>query len=172
MGRDRCGHPSTDATGADVTSWGPVAIARFAKEVGFIGETLHDAVSLAIAASGGADHYRHNPISMPGAERQGLWATRLDQTPEGLVVDLFDPKDSARVARVLWEQSGGSFAWHPTWITNAAAAQREWVTSALTPGGKRAVPVPVVGFGDRLANMVNRANALGQILDRGHVLHD
>lgn len=157
---------------AVVTAWGPQTIAKFAQAAGFSGEALHDAVALALAASNGADHYRHNPVAHPGAERRGLWAIRVDQVPFGITADLFDPENNAMVTQALWHESGGAFSWHPTWINGAAARERQWVTPALRGRTDDGRVVHAHGFGDVLARMVARANAYGMRLDTGQLIDD
>lgn len=156
---------------ADVTSWGPKPIADWAQAAGFKGEALHDAVALALAVSNGADHYAHNPITAPGAERRGLWGIRCDEVPDGMVVDLFKPRHNAAVARALWEASGGSFAWHPTWINGAATNLRPVVVAGLTRRGVVRGPVSRLGFSDQLAHAVSAANAFAQVSDYGEMPH-
>lgn len=144
-------------------------MARFARGVGFEGETLHDAVALALAASGGADHYAYNPISAPGAERRGLWAIRLDELPEGLEGDLFDPAHNARVARALWALSSQSFDWHPAWINGQAAMRRAYVPQALAGNQRHSDSVPVLSYREHMGRLLARAQAFGQTLDTGRV---
>lgn len=168
VGRRDC---HRDFTGGVVTAWGPHVVARFARAAGFNGEALHDAVALAMAASGGADHYSHNPIAHPGAERRGLWAIRVDQVPTELAADLFDGADNARVARRLWEDSGGAFSWHPTWINGAAAREREWTVRALTQRNALGGIRELRPFSDALGHMIAVANAYGLKLQTGQV-HD
>jgi hypothetical protein len=155
----------------NVTSWGTKPIADWAQAAGFKGDALHDAVSLALAVSNGADHYAHNPITAPGAERRGLWGIRRDEVPEGLIVDLFDPRHNATVARALWEASGGAFTWHPTWINGAPANLRPVVVATLTRRGVQRGVVSRLGFSDQLAHAVSRANAFAQMSDYGEMPH-
>ncbi len=155
-----------------MTSWGPQAVAGYARRAGFNGPALHDAVALALAVSNGADHYAHNPISAPGAERRGLWAIRVDEVPDGLAVDLFKPEHSAQVARALWQASSESFGWHPGWISGAAAHLRPMVEASLTGRGIKRGPVSALGFSDQLAHAVSRAAAYGQTLDTGQMFGD
>lgn len=155
------------ATAAPVTSWGPQAVAKYAEGAGFKGDALHDAVALAMAATQGADHYRHNPAMVPGAERRGLWAIRLDEVPAARVVDLFKPEHAAAIARELWAAAGESFGWHPTWISGHAAHVRPLVVASLTGRGVKRGPVSALPFSDQLAHAVSRANAFGQVLDTG-----
>lgn len=144
-------------------------IAGYARGAGFGGEALHDAVALALAVSNGADHYAHNPISAPGAERRGLWGVRVDEVPPGMVADLFRPDECAAVVRALWEAASRSFGWHPAWIGGAAAHVRPMVVASLTGRGIRPGPVSRLAFSDQLAHAVSRANAFGQVLDTGQV---
>jgi len=152
-----------------VSTWGAQGVARFARAAGFRGESLHDAVALALAASGGADHYRYNPISAPGAERRGLWALRVDEIPAELLGDLFDPTHNGAVVRALWEASGESFAFHPTWINGQAAQRRAYVPQALRGNAKHSENVPVQSFRDHMGRLLARAQAFGQTLDTGRL---
>lgn len=159
----------TVGTDLSVSTWGAQGIARFARLVGFKGELLHDAVALALAASGGADHYAHNPISAPGAERRGLWALRVDEQPDELVGDLFDPAHNAAVARALWERSSGSFSYHPAWINGQAAQRRAYVPQALAGNAKHNENVPALSFRGHMVRLLARADAFGQTLDTGRL---
>lgn len=150
-----------------MTSWGPHAVAKYAQGAGFKGDALHDAVALALAVSNGADHWAHNPISAPGAERRGLWGIRVDEVPEDLALDLFDPTHNAQALRALWQRSGKSFGWHPAWVNGAAARVRPVVVESLTHYGRPRGVVSRLAFSDQLAHAVSRANAFGQILDTG-----
>jgi hypothetical protein len=149
--------------------WGSDAVARWATGAGWRGEALHDAVALAIAASGGADHYRSNPISTPGAERRGLWALRVDEVPAHVADDLWLPSVCAQVAHNLWSASDGSFAWHPVWISGAATAARPSVVAHLSgrsaPGGFG----PRVPFGPMLGRMMATSEAIAHATDAGRI---
>lgn len=152
-----------------MSTWGAQGVARFARAAGFKGEALHDAVALALAASGGADHYAYNPISAPGAERRGLWAVRVDEQPAELVGDLFDPSHAARVARALWEGASQSFGWHPTWINGQAAIKRAYVPQALRGNAAHADSVPVRSFSDHMVRLLARAEAFQRSTPTGQV---
>lgn len=156
---------------ADVTSWGPKPIADWAQAAGFKGEELFDAVALALAVSNGADHYAHNAITAPGAERRGLWGIRRDEVPDDMPLDLHNPQHNARVARALWVASGGSFAWHPTWINGAATNLRPRVVVTLTRRGVTPGVVSRLAFSDQLAHAVSMANAFAQTSDYGEMPH-
>ncbi len=150
-----------------MTAWGASAVRDIAAGAGWKGPALVDATALAMAASMGADHYAHNPISAPGAERRGLWAVRIDEVPDELSTDLWDPKVCAEVAHALWELSGQTFGWHPTWNNGSAARIRPAIELHLARGGKPAGPVSTMSFQTQLAHTVGRANALQHALDMG-----
>jgi Lysozyme like domain len=152
-----------------VTQWGASMVADIAGKAGFRGEELHDAVALALAASQGCDHYAHNPISAPGAERRGLWAIRVDEVPAGELPDLFNPSVSAAVARALWQLSGKSFGWHPAWISGEAMRVRPVVVLHLSGKGRRNGPLSGKSFGTQLQGMVNHAEALARSVGPGIV---
>lgn len=158
-----------DSKPAHVTQWGSLKVADFARAAGFSGGSLHDAVALAIAASGGADHYRHNPISAPGAERRGLWAIRVDEVPAEMVADLFDPAVNAGVARALYGLSGATFGWHPTWINGTAAHVRPAVVAHVTSRGKRNGPLSGREFHAHMTGLTALAEAYAQALEVGIV---
>jgi hypothetical protein len=152
-----------------VTSWGPAGIAKFARDAGFSRSQVVDAVALALAVSGGADHYAHNPISSPGAERRGLWAVRVDEVPGELVADLFSPHDAAAVARALFQATSDSFAWHPGWITGAAAKLAPMVELSLSGKGRRHGPLAAEPFTVHMAHLVAKAHHFGRALDAGQM---
>lgn len=152
-----------------MSTWGAQGVAQFARAVGFKDDALHDAVALALAASGGADHYAYNPISAPGAERRGLWAIRLDEQPDELRGDLFDPRHAAGVVRALWEASSRSFDFHPTWINGQAAIKRAYVPQALAGNAKHGAAVPVLSFQSHMVRLLARADAFAQSLTTGQV---
>lgn len=150
-----------------MTAWGFDTVAKIAKGAGFSGEALHDAVSLAMAASGGADHYRYNPIGTPGAERQGLWAIRVDEVPPARIVDLFNPDQCAAIARELWVAASSSFGWHPVWITGAAAEIRPAVVLHSTGKGRRNGPLSGREFHTQVRGISAIAEQYAQALDVG-----
>ena len=167
MVRPSVKYADADSSEAKVTTWGPPAIAKFAKGAGFSGESLHDAVSLAMAASGGADHYRHNPISSPGAERQGLWAIRVDEVPPERIADLFNPDQCAAIARALWVASSQSFGWHPAWISGSAAEVRPAVVLHLSGKGRRNGPLSGREFHTQVTGLAALAEQIAQASDMG-----
>jgi hypothetical protein len=150
-----------------MTLWGSSFIASLARDAGFKGDAVHDAVALAVAATQGADHYRHNPISWPGAERRGLWAIRVDEVPGDELVDLFNPSASARVAFALWQASSQSFGWHPTWISGAAANVRPSIVLHLSGQGRRGGPVATRGWPAHMARSVAWAEAMQRTAETG-----
>lgn len=167
MERPSVEHTDADRSEAKVTAWGFDAVAKIAKGAGFSGEALHDAVSLAMAASGGADHYRYNPIGTPGAERRGLWAIRVDEVPAGETPDLFSASVSAAVARALWQLSSESFGWHPAWITGAAAEIRPAVVLHSSGKGRRNGPLSGREFHTQVRGISAIAEQYAQALDLG-----
>jgi Lysozyme like domain len=169
MERPSVKHTDADCGEAKVTAWGSPAIATIAKAAGFSGDALHDAVALALAASGGADHYRYNPISLPGAERQGLWAIRVDEVPPDRIVDLFNANHCAAIARELWVASSKSFGWHPAWVSGAAAEVRPAVVLHLSGKGRRNGPLSGREFHTQVRGISAVAEQLAQALDTGTV---
>ena len=165
------GSLSADAIvdGAVVTQWGADMVAAVARRVGWKGAPLVDATALAMAASGGADHYSHNPISAPGAERRGLWAIRVDEVPGDSAVDLFDVDANALVARALWELSSQTFAWHPAWVSGTAARIRPSIELHLSKQGKRSGPLSGQDFQTRLHGMAALAEHIAQASEPGRV---
>lgn len=152
-----------------MTAWGSAMVAKIAKGAGFGGEALHDAVALALAASGGADHYQHNPISSPGAERRGLWAIRVDEVPGGEAADLFNADVNAAIARALWELSSGTFGWHPAWVSGAAAQVRPAVVLHLGGKGRRFGPLSGREFHTHVTGLAAVAEHYAQATDLGTV---
>jgi hypothetical protein len=150
-----------------VTQWGAKFVADVAGRAGFTGEALHDAVALAMAVSQGADHYRHNPITVPGAERRGLWAIRVDEVPADMVADLFDPYVNAGVARALYGLSGASFGWHPAWISGAAGKIRPAIVHHLNGTGRRNGPVSGRPWPTQLQHLAAMAEAYARDVQSG-----
>lgn len=154
--------------GPIVTTWGPVGVARFVREAGFTGSHLLDAVALVLAASGGRDHYALNVTSVPGSERRGLFALRVDEVPPTVVECLFTPSVNAEAAAELHAQCGESFGWHPVWIAGAAANLRPMVEVSLAAGAGAKGARAVSPFVERLHNLASLAEAIrsGQTGDR------
>lgn len=93
------------------------------------------AVAVAIAASGGQDHYRYNPGWSDSTERRGLFALTLDEHPLGPDADLFNPEVSAMAAHALWEAGDRSWRWHLAHVSGEADKQHDYVTAALAGSG-------------------------------------
>jgi hypothetical protein len=139
-----------------MSQWGVAAVAGWASRAGWSGDELHHAVAVAMAASGGADHWCYNPTSVPGVERRGLWAIRVDEVEPDEVARLFDPSAAAVIAHRLWSSAGGHWQWHPVWITGAAAQQLPLVRAVLSGTSARGPrPLPVA-FSDRLAALLHQ----------------
>lgn len=94
--------------------WEAPTVAQFARDAGFHGPALHVATSIALAASGGLDHYDVS-AGAPGAGRWvGLWALNTDEWPEYSPGELTDPQRAAQVAYELTQRCAG-FGWSSAW---------------------------------------------------------
>lgn len=108
--------------------WGTPTIAHYAATAGFVRPQLHTATALALASSGGIDHYDHC-VGLPGTGRYvGLWAIDSDRWPEYSPDTLKDPWLAARAAYELTQRCGG-FGWSSVW---AAGHERPHLAHAAT----------------------------------------
>jgi len=144
-----------------MTTWSVPAVATYAARSGWRGSDLHYAVAVAVAASGGADHYRQNPTTLPGSERRGLFALRVDQLPDDATPDLYDPQTNADMARVFY-RAVGDWGWHPVHVSGAATNALDYVKASLASGARR-ISSRAAGpsWEDSLANALYVANRVG-----------
>jgi len=108
--------------------WEAPSISRFAQTAGFAPPALHTATAIALAGSGGIDHYDVR-AGVPGCGRWvGLWALNTDEWPEYRPDDLHDPQAAANVAYALTVRCAG-FGWSAVW---RAGHDRRWAAHAAT----------------------------------------
>ena len=101
--------------------WDALEITRFARGAGFARDDVVTATALALATSGGIDHYEFAPGS-PGVGRYvGLWGIDTDAWPVFADTDLFVPQHAATAAHALFELVGG-WEWSPTFMAGAHRA--------------------------------------------------
>lgn len=102
--------------------WAGRSIAAFAKGAGFFGDDVKTAVAIALAASGGYDHYDVH-AGVPGAGHwQGLWAIDTDLWPEHAHLDLHDPWRNAEAAYASTIMGNG-FGWSAVYRNNVYRMQ-------------------------------------------------
>jgi Lysozyme like domain len=97
-----------------MTTWAARSIAKFARDGGFYGDDVKVATAIALAATGGHDHYDMR-AGVPGSGHwMGLWAIDADEHPDLVARDLLDPYAAARAAKQLTDDADG-FDWSPVW---------------------------------------------------------
>lgn len=112
--------------------WEAPSIARFATEAGFVRPDVHTATALALASSGGLDHYDLS-AGIPGAGRWvGLWGLNVDEWPEYAADELTDPERAAQVAYELTQRCVG-FGWSSSW---RAGRERHWLDHVIAAHGR------------------------------------
>jgi Lysozyme like domain len=143
-----------------VTAWPPHAIAGFAARAGVATSQLPIVTALALAASGGKDHFHwHDPMVL-GSDRWGLWALTEEQAGAITRTALFDPNVNARALVAHEHRYGPGFEWHESYGPEGHLAYLDFVTMALR-GARPGAPVGASGtFAGRLANMALRAKAM------------
>lgn len=112
--------------------WEGPSIARFATDVGFTRPALHTATAIALAGSGGIDHY-DVAAGSPGTGRYvGLWALNVDEWPDYTADELQAPQRAAEVAYELTQRCAG-FGWSAVW---RAGNDRRWLDHAAVAYGR------------------------------------
>jgi hypothetical protein len=95
-----------------VSTWGPRHVAQFARAAGFTGDQVVQAIAVAHAATGGADHHDQNLSYVDAQAERGLWAIKRYLVDDETWEELFAPLRCAIVAKALYDASGQSWAWH------------------------------------------------------------
>lgn len=146
-----------------MTTWSVGGVAGFCRKAGWRGDDLAQAVSVAIAASNGQDHYRYNPGHTDATERRGLFALIQSdhQLPGG--TDLFSPQVSAHAAYGRWRDEGKHWRWHLAWVSGNAARTLAVVQASLTQAEKHSLPAVPGSFEDSLHNMLHRAQSMREV---------
>lgn len=151
-----------------MTVWSPTQIAKWLTAAKLPAEQLTHAVALALAATHGADHYRHNPTSSPAMERCGLFALRSSETPSDWTGDLFSPVDSAGAVVAAYRANDDRWDWHPVHVSGAALVIEPMVAMMLADGGSPGGAVNVRNFRESVGRMVQLRDAMVQTgADRG-----
>lgn len=113
--------------------WEAPSIAAYAQGAGFGRPDLHTATAIALAGSGGIDHY-DVAAGAPGTGRWvGLWALNVDEWPEFPIDQLLTPDGAAGAAYELTQRCAG-FGWSAVWRNGY---ERPWVDHAAVSYGLR-----------------------------------
>jgi hypothetical protein len=149
-----------------VTTWGPVGIAQLAERAGVPNAELPVVVALALAASGGRDHFHYvNPID-PSSERWGLWALPDPQWGSVSGPDLWDPVVSAKTLMAKSDARGDGYTWHESWGPLGHEVYLPLVVATLAGAPRRARPEDGGSFADKLDRIVHRARAMAGRLEQ------
>jgi hypothetical protein len=96
---------------------GAATIAQHARDAGFYGDAVPVATAIALSTSGGLTHHRHR-AGIPGAgDWRGLWQINVDEHPDLVELDLYDPVMNAWAAHELTTSVGG-FGWSAVYRNN------------------------------------------------------
>lgn len=95
-----------------MTWWAPLEVLGFALKGGFTATQAKQATAIALAASGGADHYQWAPPGSPGTDVRGLWGITAHRYDPDELPDLFSPVSSAQAVCNLWARYGRSWSFH------------------------------------------------------------
>jgi hypothetical protein len=145
-----------------MTTWGTVQVAKWARDAGFTGEALYQAVAIAMAVTGGADHHVSNVGYTPELARRGLWALRADEWVGPVQGDLFDPAYAAKTLYAAWEAHGKTWGWHPGWTSGAAPAAVDTVRAMLNHPSASTPAGPARSFSEGVARAKMVTDALKQ----------
>lgn len=143
-----------------MTQWSTHKVSEWARQAGWRGADVTEAVALAMAASNGADHATTNPSYKPELERRGLWQLTTAEAEAWDFGDLYDPLINAIAAKARWDRAGGSWLWHPVQWSGAMDNARDLVRATLgrrARGGSYAVGMD---FHRRLADATSFAAQL------------
>ena len=145
-----------------MTTWSGAQIARWLTDAGFSGDEVVHGVALALAASGGADHYQFNPTSVPSTERRGLYGMARHELPTVCYADLFDPVQATEMLRVVYLGQGNRWDWHPVHNSGAALAQEPMIRLMLKQPAPGQPAVDTGGMMGALGRMVGARKAIQQ----------
>ena len=107
-----------------MTWWSPMEVRGFVRAAGWDREPARIATAIALASSGGADHYHWNSVDAPGLDHRGLFALELSRTDPDSPESLWDPHTNCEWAHALWAHYGRSWHWHPVWENDRGAIVR------------------------------------------------
>lgn len=105
-------------------------IAGYARNAGFAGVDLVNAVAVALAESSGKPGAVGDLDITPGGSI-GLWQINLQAHPDLAGGDLTDPQTNADAAYEVYSNAGNSFTPWTTWKTGAYAAYMGTAASAV-----------------------------------------
>lgn len=129
-----------------MSTWHAAQVAQWVQAAGWKGDDITTATALAMAASGGDDHHTSNPSWVPALERRGLFALRACEAPALSPGELYDPVRNAKAAWAFWRDMGGTWAWHPVWVSGEAGRELEAVRAVLSSRRRPAVSGAPVTF--------------------------
>lgn len=106
-------------------------IAQLAAAAGFSGNDIATATAVALAESGGnpAAYNPENAADAPeGLGSYGLWQIYLNDHPEYIDSNLFDPPTNAAAAFAVYQEAGNSFS---PWSTFKSGAYAKYLSTAI-----------------------------------------
>lgn len=146
-----------------MTTWSGSRIAQWLRAAGFEPEHVVHGTALSLAASGGADHYSHNPTSLPHTETRGLYALRVELVGGDPGGELYDPVFASRTLRQLFTANGNRWDWHPVHVSGAALAQVPTVRLMLRAPGPHEPTRPTYGFAASVERLLALRNAMSRM---------
>lgn len=96
-----------------MTWWGPGEVLKFAKGAGLDNHDAKRAAAIAVAVTGGADHWEWTDVAVPDQSVRGLFAIPAELVTRVNRGNQFDPEESALTIRKLFTLAGGKWGWHP-----------------------------------------------------------
>lgn len=145
-----------------MTTWPVPAIAGFAVKAGIPTADIATVVALALAATGGKDHYHYSNPWDPTGDRWGLWGLPFSEAQVSAPTVLYDPSESAKCVRATERAEGTGYAWHESYGEAGHVLVLPYVNAVLrsvAPGAGTGVDG---SFRDRLTAMVGQARAMSQ----------
>lgn len=126
--------------------WVPAVVAGFAADAGWRGGDLVTAVAVALATSDGDDAYRDVQWPGPSVDRRGLFGIDVTVSFPDYVDRLYDPRENAQRAYVLWRHHGGTFDWSPVYVAGSYVRRlTEAQGAAAAPSRSQPVTAPAGG---------------------------
>lgn len=121
--------------------WAPIDLAHFARGAGFGRDDVVTAAAVALAGSGGLDHYDVTPGAPGCGHYVGLWTIDTDRYPHYAARELHVPQRAARAAYELcgasrdwsWSAVWRAGTWRPYVDHVAVAATREYSAGPVSP---------------------------------------
>lgn len=117
------------------------------------------AAALALAATGGRDHWHYSDPLVLGSDRWGLWALPAGAftslAPEGY----YDPAAGALALARLWQQYDGWGDWHPDYGPGGHGQYLDLAAAQLAAEGHYGATGSDLHFADMLDRIMGRARA-------------